>query len=172
MIRTTFLLALLSAIALSSCREMTKKKADKVTDQFVFSTEKLKRYTFPTHINDLVIDRAKSSMSEVFMVIVEPGKTVMHHKHDDTEQIFYILEGMGTLLIGQEKKEYKLKVGDVVRIPVSTWHSARTDTNMPLKYLCVDCFGGSTMEPTWDEHVKVVCKSHNWDYEKVVNAQY
>jgi mannose-6-phosphate isomerase-like protein (cupin superfamily) len=137
-------------------------------DQFVFSTEKLKRYKFPTHINDLIIDRYKSSNSEVFMVIVEPEKSVHHHLHIDTEQVFYIIEGTGILCIGAEKTEYNVKPGDVVRIPPSTLHSIKTDTDKPIKYLCIDCFGEKQLELTWDEHVKAVCKSNNWDYNKVI----
>jgi|GEM_PF-6925024 len=45
--------------------------------QFVFETTNLKRYQFPTHINDIIVDRAQASNSEVFMVYVEPGKSVL-----------------------------------------------------------------------------------------------
>ena len=68
-----------------------------MNSQIVFETKNLKRYKFPTHINDLVIDRTQASFSEVFMVEVEPGKSVHHHKHDDTEQIFYMIKGSWVL---------------------------------------------------------------------------
>ena len=58
--------------------------------QFVFPTSSVKRYRLPTHINDLVVDRAESQTSEVFVVIIEPGHAPPPHKHDDTEQVFYI----------------------------------------------------------------------------------
>ncbi|MGE5498693.1 MAG: cupin domain-containing protein [Syntrophothermus sp.] len=138
------------------------------TDKFVFPTENLKRYKFPTHINDIIIDRAESSFSEVFMVVVEPDKAPPFHKHDDTEQIFYVVEGTGTLTIGDKKEQFRVEPGDVVRIPVATFHSIKADKET-LKYLCVDCFGaGRPQEPTWDDHVKVLCKTNNWDYNTVV----
>ncbi len=163
-------------ILLVACRDSQKSNSETkmenkplVTSQFVFSTEKLKRYQFPTHINDLVIDRANSSFSEVFMVIIEPNKAPVYHKHDDTEQIFYIIEGTGVLTIGDDKKQIPVKVGDVVRIPVSTFHSIRADDKQTMKYLCVDCFGEKPkLEPTWDDHVKVVCKNNGWKFEDVV----
>jgi quercetin dioxygenase-like cupin family protein len=140
--------------------------------QIVFDTTQVKRYSFPTHINDLLIDRAQSNFSEVFMVIVEPGKSVHHHKHTDTEQIFYMLEGSGILSIGEEKKEFAVKPGNVVRIPVNTLHSIRTDsTNQLIRYLCVDCFGSKPKEASWDEHVKAVCKEKGYNYDEVAGKK-
>jgi len=144
-----------------------------VDTQYVFTTQNLKRYKFPTHINDLVIDRAKSSFSEVFVVIIEPGKSPLFHKHDDTEQIFYITSGTGVLTITDAKKKIDVKPGDVVRIPISTYHTIQADANNTVTYICVDCFmGKNTLEPTWDDHVKVVCNTNNWDFEKVVSNGY
>jgi mannose-6-phosphate isomerase-like protein (cupin superfamily) len=118
------------------------------------------------------VDRSQSDVSEVFMVIVEPGKSVHHHKHDDTEQIFYILKGTGILSIGIDKKEYPVKPGDAVRIPLSTLHSIRTDSTEPIKYICVDCFATKPLEPTWEKHVMVVCENNGWDFQKVITGQY
>ena len=141
--------------------------------QYVFDTQKLKRYRFPTHINDLIIDRAQSSNSEVFMVVLEPNHAPPFHKHDDTEQIFYVVEGTGILTIGDKKEQFTVKPGDVVRIPVSTYHSIRSDKEKTLRYLCVDCFGGKPIaERTWDDHVKAQCSANGWDYSKVVSDSH
>jgi quercetin dioxygenase-like cupin family protein len=151
--------------------ENTTVQKERQNTQYVFETTNLYRYTFPTHINDIIVDRAQATNSEVFMVYVEPGKSVHHHKHDDTEQIFYMLEGTGILSIGESKKEYPVKPGDVIRIPVTVLHSIRTDDTVTIKYLCVDCFGGKArLEPTWDEHVRVVCKENRWNYDEVVSS--
>jgi mannose-6-phosphate isomerase-like protein (cupin superfamily) len=140
------------------------------SSKFVFHEENLKRYQFPTHINDLVIDRADSRFSEVFMVIIEPDKAPVYHKHDDTEQVFYIISGSGVLTIGEDRQQFPVQPGDVVRIPVSTLHSIRADSTHTLNYLCVDCFGERPkLEPTWDDHVKTVCKENGWDYHDVVS---
>jgi mannose-6-phosphate isomerase-like protein (cupin superfamily) len=103
------------------------------------------------------------------MVIVENGKSVHHHKHDDTEQIFYMIEGTGILSIGEKKEEFAVKPGDVVRIPPAVLHSIRPNPGENIKYLSVDCFGKQPpLEPTWDEHVHVVCKEQGYDYNEVV----
>jgi mannose-6-phosphate isomerase-like protein (cupin superfamily) len=137
--------------------------------KYVFETAQCKRYQFPTHINDIVIDRTESTTSEVFVVIVEPGKAVHFHAHDDYEQIFYIIEGEGVLVIGPDKKEYPVKPTQVVRIPMKTIHSIHPKGNVPVRYLSIDCFGSErkSEEPTWDAHVKVICREQGYDYNKV-----
>ncbi len=129
------------------------------------------RYKFPTHINDIVMDRSEARFSEVFIVVIEPEKAPPLHKHNDTEQIFYVTEGGGTLTIGKESpKNRQVGPGDVVRIPVGVWHSIKADQGVTLKYLAIDCFGGirNQDEPTWDSHVRVLCKEQGWDYNSVL----
>ena len=139
--------------------------------QIIFETKNIKRYKFPTHINDLIVDRTRASFCEVFMVEVEPGKSVPHHKHDDTEQIFYVIKGAGILSFGENKEEFPIKPGDVIRIPVAHYHSIRNDYETTLAYLSVDCFGAKKPdEDSWDNHVKVMCETHGWDYEKVISS--
>lgn len=136
---------------------------------FIFSTAKARRYRFPTHTNYLVMDRAEATVSEVFLVVLAPGEAPPPHVHDDTEQVFYVLQGQGTLTIGEEGQRHAVKAGDVVRIPPSTLHSIEADGETPLRYLAVDCFteGRPKTEPTWDDHVRVVCKDKGWDYDQI-----
>ena len=142
-----------------------------MNSQIIFDTRNIKRYKFPTHINDLIIDRTQASCCEVFMVEVEPGKSVHHHKHDDAEQIFYIIKGAGILLTGKEKKEFHIKPGDVIRIPVSFYHSIRNEYETTLAYLSIDCFGSKVPhEESWDDHVKVMCETNGWDFEEVISS--
>ena len=167
--------ALFLALIMIGCDKTEKPKSEAISkpktfDQFVFSTEKLKRYKFPTHINDIILDRVNASYSEAFMVIIEPEKAPPFHKHDDTEQVFYVIEGTGVLTIGDKRDQYDVKPGDVVRIPVSTFHSIRANKGNTLRYLSVDCFGDRpTAEPTWDAHARVLCEQNGWDYSKVVS---
>jgi mannose-6-phosphate isomerase-like protein (cupin superfamily) len=134
--------------------------------KFVFPTSKVRRYQFPTHINDLVVDRADAETSEVFVVVIEPGKAPPLHKHDDTEQIFYVLKGSGVLSIGAKRKKFPVQPGDVVRIPPHTLHSIQCTGKKPLVYLAIDCFlgGRPKNEPTWDAHARVICQQNGWDY--------
>ena len=138
--------------------------------QFVFSTKKFKRYQFPTHINDLVMDRADAHTSEAFIVVLDPGQAPPLHKHDETEQIFYVLDGQGTLTIGKDGQKYPVKPGDIVRIPPTTLHSIKADGKEQLRYLAIDCFCGGRPkdEPTWDHRARTICRENGWNYNEVV----
>jgi mannose-6-phosphate isomerase-like protein (cupin superfamily) len=140
--------------------------------KYVFDTQDNKRYEFPTHKNDLVIDRADAATSEVFVVIVEPGKATHTHTHDDLEQIFYVVEGKGMLIIGRSKEEYPIEPTQVVKIPPSTRHSVRTVGTKALRYVCIDCFcpNRKNNEPTWEAHVKVLCRQQGYDFNDVAHA--
>jgi quercetin dioxygenase-like cupin family protein len=141
--------------------------------QYVFPAKNLKRYAFPTHTNDLVIDRALSEISEVIIVVLKPGEAPPLHKHDDTEQVFYVIEGHGTLTIGQDGQTFKVGTGDTVRIPPSTWHKIVAEGGQTMRYVGVDCFVGGRpkAEPTWDSHVRVMCRQNGWDFDKVTGKR-
>lgn len=140
--------------------------------QYVFSTRYTRHYRFPTHTNDLVIDRADAAASEVFVVVLEPGEAPPPHRHPDTEQIFHVLDGQGILTAGEEGETHTVSPGDVVRIPLDTLHSIRAEGG-PLRYLAVDCFPGGRPvdEPTWDSHVRAMCREHGWDYDSIAKQQ-
>lgn len=138
--------------------------------RYVFDTNETVRYRFPTHVNDLVIDRADAVTTEVFITVLEPGEAPPLHRHGDTEQIFYVLQGQGELRIGEGGSErFRIKPGDVVRIPPSTWHMIVNDGSEVIRYLSVDAFpsGRPTDEPTWDDHVRGNCALHGWDYDSI-----
>jgi mannose-6-phosphate isomerase-like protein (cupin superfamily) len=163
-------LLLLLAAASTAVASERPPAASADRDRYVFETEGLVRYAFPTHINDLVIDRAASGNSEVFVVVVEPGKAPPLHVHHDTEQVFYILEGRGTLSVGDPLRTMPVLPGQVVRIPAHAPHSIRCDGATDLRYLCVDCFTPARdpkAEPTWDDHVRTVCRERGWDFSAV-----
>ena len=75
--------------------------------RYVFSTADTIRYRYPTHVNDLVLDRTEAATTEVFIVVLEPGEAPPLHQHDDAEQIFYIMEGSGTLTIGDPAQQFE-----------------------------------------------------------------
>jgi mannose-6-phosphate isomerase-like protein (cupin superfamily) len=122
------------------------------------------------HVNELVMDRADAVASEVFVVVLAPGEAPPLHVHHDTEQIFYVLEGAGTLFIGEaQDQQYPVRAGDVVHIPPHTLHRIFCPGPATLRYLSVDCFPGGkpAAEPTWDSHARNNCIALGWDYEQV-----
>jgi mannose-6-phosphate isomerase-like protein (cupin superfamily) len=141
--------------------------------RYVFSTRETTRYRFPTHTNLLVMDRAEATASESFISVMEPGEAPPLHKHDDTEQVFYVLSGKGRVVIGADEDDMgEIGPGDLVRIPPGTWHRVPCVGDEPLRYLVIDCFPGGrpTAEPTWESHVRVVCEGNGWAFDDVQRA--
>jgi uncharacterized cupin superfamily protein len=71
-------------------------------------------------------------------VIVPPGKAAWPvHFHHANEEMFYIIEGNGTLKYGDQ--EYPLRAGDVVCCPPGSrkGHQIRNDSSSDLVYLGV-----------------------------------
>jgi len=142
--------------------------------KFVFSTKDTMRYRFPTHINDLVMNRSEATTTEIFLVVLNPGEAPDIHIHHDVEQIFYMIQGTGTLRIGEKGTEkYPVKAGDVIRIPPHTYHSVLCDGKDTVVYLSIDCFlmGCPKDEPTWDSHVRIECAEYGWDFDKVKESK-
>jgi len=137
--------------------------------RYIFSTADTVRYRYPTHVNDLVLDRTEAATTEVFIVVLEPGEAPPLHQHEDAEQIFYIMEGSGTLTIGDPAQQFDVKPGDVVRIPPCALHSIQCAGLATLRYLSVDAFVGEkpVAEPTWDSHVQTLCARFGWDFNQV-----
>jgi len=138
--------------------------------KYIFSTTDTVRYRFPTHTNLLVMDRAEAVTSESFFTVMEPGESQPLHKHDDTEQVFYVISGRGRLVIGADEQDMgEIGPGDLVRIPPGTWHRAPCVSDEPLRYLVIDCFPGGRpdAEPTWESHVKVICDLNGWAFDEV-----
>jgi len=135
--------------------------------RYVFRTENCRRYAFPTHVNELVIDRSQAAASEVFLVEIEDGHALPLHRHDDMEQVYYVVEGRGTLTVNGE--QHPIQPGDAVLIPASAPHTVTAEGGR-VRYLAVDSFlnADAKNEPTWDEHVRVVCEELGWDYDEVV----
>lgn len=104
------------------------------------------------------------------MVVLQPGEAPPLHRHDDTEQVFYVVSGGGTLFIGPNGGEqFRVKPGDLVRIPRGTLHRIQCQSSGPLTYLSIDCFVGGRPadEPSWESHVRVMCRQNGWDFEQV-----
>jgi len=130
----------------------------------VYQTKSLKGYRFQTHRNDLIIDRKDSEAVEVFFTVLEPGEKSPLHVHRDCEQLWYVIEGRGRLLIGQERQEYTIGTGDVVLSRRNLFHALENIGDSRLRYLAVDVFVGDKLpdEPTWDAHVAALCRQHGW----------
>lgn len=138
--------------------------------QYVFDSRQVIRYRFPTHTNDLIMDRRDADASEAFFVVLEPGEAPPLHVHRDAEQVFFVLQGTAELTIGETDQErFPLRAGDFVRTPPGVHHAVRCTGSSQFVYLSIDCFtcDRTNDEPTWDSHVAVMCNQNGWDFNDV-----
>ncbi len=54
-------------------------------------------------------------------------KTSDHHKHDNLEQVYYIISGQGEVLFGEQR--FPVRAGDAVYLPAGTYHQMFNDMN-------------------------------------------
>jgi mannose-6-phosphate isomerase-like protein (cupin superfamily) len=67
------------------------------------------------------------------LISVRPHEELPVHTHATEDQLYYVLEGEGTILPGTE--EFPLRPGIAVTIPPRLSHGVRNPTDRPLKYL-------------------------------------
>jgi len=64
---------------------------------------------------------------------IPPGGSVPKHVHEDEEQAYLILEGEGIVII--DEKQYRVREGYAVYIPIGSVHEVINDGNKPLRYV-------------------------------------
>lgn len=55
----------------------------------------------------------------------EPGEGLVPHIHPESEEIYYVIEGKGTVYAGKEKKEIFIEPETALYIPAGTPHYVR-----------------------------------------------
>jgi mannose-6-phosphate isomerase-like protein (cupin superfamily) len=63
-----------------------------------------------------------------------PGSATTPHYHPTTEEIYYILEGTGSMRIGDETRD--VGPGDAIAIPPGAIHQITNTGPGTLKFLC------------------------------------
>jgi mannose-6-phosphate isomerase-like protein (cupin superfamily) len=63
-----------------------------------------------------------------------PGRSTERHYHQISEEIYFVLEGRGTMEINGETRE--VGPGDAVLIPAGEWHQIRSSDDAEIRFLC------------------------------------
>lgn len=120
------------------------------------------RCYFQSHINEFLIKREETKLTEAFLVIIPSGAETHRQIHPDMEQVFYIISGSGILETGNEKiQKQNITKGDVIYIPIKSFHKILNPNSTSLKYLCVNSFFGEIPERTSLLHAKNVINDYN-----------
>ena len=80
------------------------------------------------HRNSVI---SKQSLAEAR---VAPGLETQPHYHQLTEEIYYILQGVGEMTIGKEMQP--VGPGDAIAIPPGAIHTIRNSGEQTLLFLC------------------------------------
>lgn len=63
-----------------------------------------------------------------------PGASTTGHRHLKTEEIYYVLEGEGTMQIGDDQQP--VGIGDAIAISPGAFHQITNTGQTVLKFLC------------------------------------
>ncbi len=86
--------------------------------------------------NGLDLQDTARNLAAIYDTTLAPGEDIQPHYHTDFEEIYYVLSGYGTMIIGDEKQE--ISRGDVVYIPANAIHSLlNTAAEVPLRFITV-----------------------------------
>ncbi|HMG37003.1 MAG TPA: cupin domain-containing protein [Blastocatellia bacterium] len=84
-----------------------------------------------------LIDRTTSSITQCSLAeeLLPPGAAVTIHHHRELEEIYYILEGTGTMTVGEERRD--VSGGDAIFVPRLNRHSLANTGTSPLRLLVI-----------------------------------
>jgi mannose-6-phosphate isomerase-like protein (cupin superfamily) len=69
-----------------------------------------------------------------FTIVYANGKTT-GHTHPDHEEVYYIIQGKGKMVVGDS--EYEIKTGDALYVPFGVFHTTYNTGILPLQLLWV-----------------------------------
>ena len=84
-----------------------------------------------------LIDKTTSNIELCSLAeeVLPVGASVGRHHHLVTEEVYYILQGTGTMTVGEETRP--VKSGDAIFIPLDHTHSLTNDGTESMKLLLV-----------------------------------
>ena len=78
---------------------------------------------------------------QITLMNIKPNDDVGLEKHEETDQLLFIVSGSGEVYSGNTREDLKFKCkvdgGDLITVPAGTWHNLVNITNRPLKLYSV-----------------------------------
>jgi len=92
---------------------------------------------------------AGSKKLSIAIILIEPGMKSTMHFHKKTEEVYYILEGIGEIYIDTFKS--KIVKGDTILIPIGLKHQIINNNSSLLKFISIDA-------PIFEEDDVFICE--------------
>ena len=104
----------------------------------------------------VLIDRSETELTEVGLNEWNPKFLGPPHKHNDKDQVFFIVSGEGIIKLGEN--EYEAKPGCFVYVPAGIVHQSITTSKESLSYILFNTFTSLNKEGdlTFAEHIEKV----------------
>ncbi|MBE3101951.1 MAG: cupin domain-containing protein [Firmicutes bacterium] len=80
-------------------------------------------------------DDGPSKRLKMGYTTIYPTGSTTGHAHDDMEEVYYVISGEGTMVVGED--EFPIKSGDALYVPRGEFHTTYQTGNMPLMVLWV-----------------------------------
>ena len=88
------------------------------------------------HFQDLFTESDLGGrLSMISRVTLMPGDSIGPHSHTENGEVYYVLEGSGT--VTEDGEDYRLNPGDAQFCADGHTHGLRNDTDAPLVFLAV-----------------------------------
>jgi putative monooxygenase len=69
-------------------------------------------------------------------ILINPGKESIKHFHKEMEEMYYIIDGKGEVVI--DGVEYEVKKGCAILLPIGSKHQVKNTGKSILKFISVD----------------------------------
>ncbi len=104
----------------------------------------------------VLVDRSETALTEVGMNEWRIGLEGPPHAHDQKEQIFFIISGIGSIVIGSVK--FQVEPGHLLYVPIGVLHQSLVGSEEPLVYLLYNAFTDSRKEghSSFADHIEKV----------------
>ena len=80
-------------------------------------------------------DDSPSRRLKMGYTIIYPTGTTTGHSHENLEEVYFVISGEGTMVVGDEK--FPIKAGDALYVEPGEFHTTLQKGNLPLVVLWV-----------------------------------
>jgi mannose-6-phosphate isomerase-like protein (cupin superfamily) len=104
----------------------------------------------------VLVDRSQTELTEVGWNSWRKGLEGPPHSHDAKEQIFYVTDGQGEVVVG--KVCYPVEPGSLIYVPPSVIHQTIVSGDAPLSYFLFNAFLNANKEghASFADHIEKV----------------